>query len=111
MSLTSFVFIIFCFITLAIYFIVPKKFQWIVLLVSSVIFLFWDNLHISTIIQALVVLVPTYLLGRKIEEHSNTKKGKILLVFGIFIIIGQLFYLKYTNLFIEPINSILKRYK
>ena len=85
MNLTSLYFLCYIVITLFIYFITPKKFQWIVLLISSVIFLFYDNLHISTILQALIVLVPSYILGRKIEKHTNTKQGKKLLILGIII--------------------------
>ena len=60
MSLTSLYFLAFSIITLGMYFIIPKKYQWIVLLISSVIFLFWDNFNIGTVIQALVVLLATY---------------------------------------------------
>lgn len=111
MSLTSLVFLFFCIITIFIYFIVPKKFQWIILLVSSIIFLFYDNLHISTIIQALVILVPTYILGIKIEKCKDTKESKIFLTLGIVIIIGQLIYLKYTNLFLATANHICNLFK
>ena len=106
MNLTSFVFLAFCAITIIIYFIVPKKFQWIILLISSIIFLFYDNLHINTIIQALVVLIPSYIIGIKIEKNYNTKKAKRFLILGIIIIIVQLIYLKYTNLFLATANHI-----
>ncbi len=106
MSLTSLVFLLFCVITVLIYFIVPKKFQWIILLIASIIFLFYDNLHIGTILQALVILIPSYILARKIEKHANTKQGRTLLTIGILIILGQLIYLKYTNLFLATANHI-----
>ncbi len=106
MNLTSLFFLCYVFITLCIYFITPKKFQWVILLISSVIFLFYDNLHVSTILQALVVLLPSYLLGKKIEGNSNTKQGKKLLILGIVLILAQLIYLKYTNLFIATANHI-----
>ena len=57
MTLASLAFALFSIITLIIYFIVPKKIQWIILLVSSIIFLFYNNLHIGTVIQALIVLI------------------------------------------------------
>ncbi len=107
MTLTSFIFLAFCVITLLIYFIVPKKFQWGILLVSSVIFLFWNNFNLATVIQALMVLLPAYVFGRLIEKNYNTKKSKIFLLIGIFIILGQLLYLKYTNLFLTTANHIM----
>ena len=107
MNLTSLVFFAFCIITLFIYFIVPKKFQWGILLISSVIFLFWDNFNISTVIQALIVLIPTYIFGRLIDKYYDTKKSKVFLLLGVFVILAQLAYLKYTNLFLTTANHIL----
>ncbi len=107
MELTSFVFLMFCLLTILIYFIIPKKFQWFILLISSIVFLFWNNFNISTVIQALIVLIPTYILGIQIEKYSNTKKGKLFLIIGIVIILGQLAYLKYTNLFLTTAKHLL----
>ena len=106
MSLTSLTFLIFCLIVFSIYFIVPKKFQWFILLVSSMFFLFYDNFNVSTVIQALVVLLSTYVYGRLIHKYRDTKKSKVILIIGIAIILGQLFALKYINLFLSTLNHI-----
>ena len=74
MSLTSLVFFIFCFVTLIIYFIVPKKFQWFILLLSSIIFLFYNNLNVNTIVQLLLILLPSYVFSRLIEKNYNNQK-------------------------------------
>ena len=111
MNLTTLTFLVFCFITILIYFVIPKKFQWVVLLISSIIFLFYDNLHISTVVQALLILIPSYIIGIQIEKNSNTKKGKMFLIAGILIILAQLFYLKYTNLFLATFNHIFNLFK
>ena len=108
MNLTTLVFALFCIIVLTIYFIVPKKIQWIVLLVSSFAFLFYDNLNVYTIIEALIVLIPTYILGRLIEKHKNTNKSKLFLILGITIILAQLILLKYINLFVITGNYLSK---
>ncbi len=106
MSLISFSFLLFCIITILIYFIVPKKFQWIILLISSICFLFYKNLNIYTIIQSLIVLLSSYSFGILIEKFRNEKKSKIFLLIGIFIILAQLIYLKYTNVFLRSFNLI-----
>ena len=108
MSLTSFVFLAFCVITLIIYFIVPKKIQWIILLLSSMVFLFYDNFSVFTVIQALLVLLASYFFGRLIEKHQGTKKATIYLLLGIAVILGLLIYLKYSNLFIRTVNHVIK---
>ncbi len=107
MALTSLVFALFSIITVAIYFIVPKKIQWIVLLISSIIFLFYDNLNLETVVQALIILLSSYFCGRLIDKYKeNSKKSKAFLILGIFLILTQLVYLKYTNLFLSTANHI-----
>ncbi len=107
MALTSLVFAVFCTITVAIYFIVPKKIQWVVVLISSVIFLFYNNLTVGTIVQALIVLLSSYFCGRLIYKYKeNPKKSKAFLILGILLILGQLIYLKYTNLFLATVNHV-----
>lgn len=106
MNLTSLIFIAFSLLTLIIYFIVPKRIQWGILLISSVIFLFYKNLNIYTIIQAIIVLFSAYFFGILIDEYQDSKNGKKYLIIGILIILSQLIYLKYTNLFLTTFNHI-----
>ena len=108
MSLVTLVFLLFCLIVLSVYFIVPKKFQWIVLLISSLFFLFYKNLTIATIFQALAVIITSYVCGLLIEKNKDNKKGRIYLIIGIVIILGILLYLKYTNLFLVTLNHLFK---
>ena len=107
MNLTSLTFLFFCVITIIIYFIVPKKIQWVILLISSIIFLFCKNFNINTIIQAIVVLFTSYFIGLLIYKNRNSKKSKKFLILGIILILAQLVYLKYINLFIITTNHIL----
>ncbi len=104
MSLLSLTFVWFCLFTILAYFIVRKKIQWLILLISSWIFLLYDDFTIGTLLQVLIVLFSSYGLGILINKHRS--KAKIFLILGILIIIGQLFYLKYTNLFIETLNYL-----
>ena len=107
MSLVSFEFLFFCVITLLLYFLVPKKFQWIVLSVSSFIFLFYNNLNIETVCQAIIILFTSYYTGIMIDKTDKEYKKKFLLI-GIFIILGLLIYLKYTNLFLNTFNHFFR---
>ena len=106
MNLTSFAFLIFAVISIVIYYIVPRKLQWMVLLISSTIFLFYNNFSIYTLIQALLVLITTYVIGLQIDKNKENKRAKYYLWLGIAIIIGLLFYLKYSNLFRVTFNHI-----
>ncbi len=107
MTLASLVFAFFCIITIIVYFIVPKKIQWFVLLIASLFFLFYNNFSWQTVCQASIILLTSYFIGRKLEKYQNTKKAKWFLLLGCLIIIGLLGYLKYTNFFLNTIKHFL----
>ncbi len=104
MALTSFPFLLFCTLVLIVYFLVPKKIQWIVLSISSFIFLFYNNFSIETVSQAIIVLFTAYCSGIAIDKHKDKKRYLLL---GVIVILGLLIYLKYTNMFLRPINYLL----
>ena len=98
MGLTSFTFLVFVLVTLVGYFIVPKKIKWLVLLVSSLYFLFYDNLTFDIVGYVLIILLVAYIFALLIDKYKNeTKKAKILVVLSVLIILGVLIFLKYTN--------------
>lgn len=111
MNLMSFSFVIFCVITFLLYYIVPKKFQWIILLVMSTFFLFYKNLSINTILQAALIAFVAYIFGLLIDKNSNKKSSAVYLTIGIIIILLELIYLKYTNLFLITFNHIFSLLK
>lgn len=106
MSLTSLTFFIFLTITLILYYIIPKKFSYILLLISSVFFLFYNRFSIDNLIYVILIFLTSYISGILIDKNKSNKKGKSILIIGILIIVLELFYLKYTNLIIGPINYI-----
>ena len=127
---TSFAFYLFLFAVLIVYYLVPKKGQWIVLLVGSMVFyaLFsWKFLFfiIATIftIWGSARLIDFYSekckqtlaenkgisLDEKIKiKNKFKKKKKALLVCTIIFNIGILFFLKYANFCISNFTSLLE---
>ena len=105
MQLATLTFICFLLISLIIYYVIPRRFQWIILLISSVFFLFYNSLNLKIIFEVLIVLMDSYIISNMIEKYPN--KSKKLLIFGISIIILELIYLKYTNLFIDIFNFFI----
>lgn len=105
MNLTSFEFIIFIFIFLFIYFIVPKKIQWITNLLASIMILFYNNFSLKIVGYVLIILFSAY-LGTILFEKKPDKKRYIFV--PIIIILLELTYLKYSNLFISTINIFFK---
>ncbi len=115
MSLVSVEFIVFVAISLLLYYVLPKKFQWIMLLMSSMLFYLTGG--VSGVFYLLFTTFTTYfagiLLGRYNKEDKNvaeiTKKKKRLVVLVTTVLnFGILFFLKYWNPLADMINNVLK---
>lgn len=130
MLFTSYEFIGFLFLLIVLYYLVPRKYQWKLLLAGSYLFYCvsgWKNL-----IFILVTTASTYLAARKIgalhtvredylkqhkkemtrEERKSYKESikKIqwrLLLLCLFFNFGILAVLKYTNFAIANVNALL----
>jgi alginate O-acetyltransferase complex protein AlgI len=105
MTFNTFVFYpIFATITL-IYFIVPKKWRWVWLLISSY-FLY----SLSDIRFAAILLVCTgiaFFIGLLIDHSRNNKLRKFWMTVGVSLIIGTLFLFKYLSFFFDTFNTLL----
>ena len=130
MSITSFAFIIFCFITLIVYYLISKKYQWVVLLISSIGFYLIVSINgfVFIIITASTIYLATYLMQRISEKKAaflkenkatlsneqrtsyknKTKKKKKAIMLSVLILnIGILCFFKYFHFAIDTTNSIL----
>lgn len=87
-------------ILLLIYFVFPSKFKNSILLLFSLFFYYYGEPKYIVIL--LLSCLINYLFGLLISK----KKSKLLLIINILINVGLLFYFKYTNFFIQNINSI-----
>jgi len=130
MLFTSYEFLFFVLVTCVLYYVVPKKWQWMLLLLASYVFYFLAGA--SYLPYIFVTTVSTYLIARKItslqtvveayiKEHKKElsreerkeykakekKKQWRLLLLCLFINIGILAVLKYTNFAISNVNSVL----
>ena len=88
-------------LVILIYFITPKKYRNVTLLVSSLIFYFYGEQNPVLIIAC----VLNYLLALLIDK-SNKNNKKIILSLGIILNLLVLGYYKYSNFFIENINNV-----
>ena len=102
MSLTSLIFFAAFVISLIVYYIVPKRMQWILLLIYSVLFLAVSSSPLTLIYFAASVIVTTVCV--KVIEKG---KSKFALAVGIILNIGILAVLKYHYFFITNANAIL----
>ena len=96
---------IFYFLTslLLIYYVVPKKYRNYVLLLFSLLFYFLGEPKYIVIL--LLSCIINYYLSKLIDKSKKAKRRRYLIL-GIVYNIGQLLFFKYTNFFIDNINSL-----
>ena len=107
MSLVSNLFILFVAASVLIYYLVPRRFQWIVLLAFSYIYYIAGGP--SYVVFILFSTIVTWLLAliiEKTEGNGNHKGAKKLLILGLILNFGMLGVVKYTNFTIENINAL-----
>lgn len=88
-----------------IYFIIPKRFRYIWLLLSSYYFYMCWNAKYAVLIA--ISTVVTYLVALLVEKQQQKKKAKLYMVFGFVINLGILFFFKYFNFTLANLNKIL----
>ena len=87
-------------ITLALYYVLPKRCRNIVLLIASLFFYAYGEP--TYILIMILSIVFTYFYGLLIDRFK--KYSKVFLILSICTSIGLLIYFKYTNFIIENIN-------
>ena len=130
MSLTSVTFLLFVLALTVVYFLVPKKYQWTILLAGSIIF--YLSTGVKNIAYILITAFSTYmatLYMQKVtdeqkkyfkenkatltkEEKSeikklNTRKRKMAMIAVLALNFGLLAMFKYVVFFMETINSLV----
>ena len=128
MSFVSTGFVLFCFLTAVLYYAVPQKYKWIVLLAASYVFYALNNVKALAFIVASTLI--SYIAARKMtaiatecdEKRSATTdkaerkvirnrydaKKKRFAVLGIVLSFAILAVLKYTNFVVININALFR---
>ena len=90
----------------ALYWSVPKKFQWSVLLVSS--YLFYGICSAKYLLLILLITTVSYFSALYLEKkRGNAKASRRCLIFTCLFILAFLFFFKYFNFLCESICQIL----
>ncbi|WP_284142992.1 MBOAT family O-acyltransferase [Caloranaerobacter azorensis] len=92
-------------VTLTLYFISPKKFKNVVLLITSLIFYAWgEPIYIFLMIFSSIV---DYFHGLLIEKFRNeNKKAKLVVLSSVVINLGLLSFFKYSDFLIDNFNHL-----
>lgn len=130
MDITSFTFIIFIFAVIITYYSVPKKYQWIVLLIASSIF--YSYIGIKPVFFVLFTATSIFIAAnfidsinvkqkeyfdankeslskeeKKFIKQNNQKKKKTIMFIALLLNIGILCLTKYSHFVVEQLNNIL----
>ena len=105
MDITSVTYIVFVAVSLCIYWIMPTKFQWIVLLVDSLLFYFL-NAETYTFIYLCFSVFSVWLATLVFEKIEEGRVKKMILFVVIMLNIGLLAILKYMNLVLNTISWV-----
>lgn len=106
MSFNSLAFLIFLPITVILYWLLPQRFRWIMLLIASYIFyLSWNFYLVFLIVFTTGV---SYAAGILLEKYKSKKIKNLCLVSTLICCLGTLFFFKYfvfgVNLVIDVAN-------
>ena len=89
------------------YFIVPRKFKNLILLVSSLIFYAWgEPTYVFLMIGTILVDYITGLLLEKLLNQKKATAAKATLIISIILNLGVLCFFKYIGFLTENINNI-----
>ncbi len=108
MSFCSFHFIFFFFLVFVLYYKLPSKYQWVLLLISSYYFyMCWKP---EFIILILISTCIDYFSGLSIERTDSKKIKRMWLLLSICSNLSILFFFKYFNFFGDNINAVLRTF-
>lgn len=92
--------------TMLIYFIVPKSFKNIVLLIASLIFYGWGEPRY--VILMILSIIVNYIFGLLIDKYRDHKIKRYLFIVCVIFNLSMIGYFKYMNFFLDTINNVLK---
>lgn len=105
MSLVSNTFLIFVAASVLVYYVLPKRLQWFVLLCFS--YGYYLAGGIRYVVFLLFSTLVTYVAGLGIQSaKKNQKSGKGILILGLLLNFGMLGVIKYTNFAVENLNAL-----
>lgn len=96
LSLSSISYFIFVVVFMFVYYLVPRKGQWKILLLASAVF-FLVVSGAASVIWLLGSALSTYVFALAIEKAQKEKTKKALIITTIICVIGELYLLKYTR--------------
>lgn len=86
-----------------IYWLLPNKYRWVLLLIAS--YYFYMSWNAKYVFLIFITTFTSYLCAILIEKNREHKK--LILIITLLVCLGILFVFKYFNFFFESINYLL----
>src|SRR5687768_2295163 len=103
MLFNSFDFFIFFPVVTLLFFLLPHKFRWSLLLTASCIFyMYFIPVYILILFFTIII---DYIAGILLEDAHDKKRKKLYLALSIVANVGVLAVFKYYNFFLDNINT------
>jgi len=109
MLFNSIHFVLFFPIVVLLYFALPHRFRWVLLLAASYYFYMCWNLKYSLILVAVTLI--DYSAGIRIEQSKTLGRRRLFLCLSLMSNLGLLFYFKYFNFLMQTLNQALDVYR
>ncbi|MBS5022517.1 MAG: MBOAT family protein [Firmicutes bacterium] len=106
MSFNSLEFLLFLPAVVLLYWLLPHKARWILLLAASYIFYMSWNVWLIGLILA--VTVTAYVAGIAIDRADNRKAKKVWLIVTLIVCLGLLIFFKYINFILESAVGVIR---
>ena len=102
MTFNSFTFYLFFAAIVVVNYILPRRWRWVWMLISSYVFYSLSDLKYPAVL--LICTGISYLAGRMVAKAGDKKSKKIWMLVGVFLNVGILILFKYINFFFDSIN-------
>jgi len=93
-------------VVLGLYFLTPRNFKNLFLLIASLFFYAWGEVFFVGVMLASIFV--NYLMATQISRFRERQAGKIFLIVSIFANLGLLVYYKYANFLVDNLNVLLE---
>lgn len=95
-------------VVIALYWILPHRLRWILLLVSS--YYFYMSWNVKYVVLILFTTVVSYVAALLMERTEEKRRRKQILAFTLIACLGVLFLFKYFNLFSEAFAALISAF-
>ncbi len=105
MNFNSLSFLLFLPLVVCLYWCLPHKFRWILLLIAS--YYFYMCWNVKLIFLILTTTAVSYVSGLCMERASNIRIKKLMLGITLFVCLGLLVFFKYADFLLQSIVGAL----